>query len=45
MTSASSKDLLVDTHFHVFAAGDACSGARYVPAYVAGFQAWSAAAC
>jgi predicted TIM-barrel fold metal-dependent hydrolase len=44
MESASSKGVLIDTHFHVFAAAEACPGARYVPAYDADFQAWRAAA-
>lgn len=44
MKPASSKNLLIDSHFHVFAAGEASPGARYVPAYDAGFHAWRAAA-
>lgn len=34
----------VDTHFHVFDAGQARPGARYIPAYDATGQAWQAAA-
>lgn len=34
----------VDTHFHVFKAGIAQAGARYVPAYGAPFASWQAQA-
>ena len=34
----------VDTHFHVFNAGVACPGARYVPQYTAALQEWMALA-
>ena len=44
MLPKSSKNLLVDSHFHLFAAGEASPGARYVPAYDADFQTWWAAA-
>jgi len=39
MNSKSPKNW-VDTHFHVFAAGVATKGARYVPQYTAGLQDW-----
>ena len=35
-----SKAPLVDSHFHLFSAGVALQGARYVPAYDAEFPAW-----
>jgi predicted TIM-barrel fold metal-dependent hydrolase len=34
----------VDTHFHVFDAGQSVPGARYTPAYAAPLQAWQAGA-
>ena len=34
----------VDTHFHVFNAGEAVAGARYVPQYTAALQDWMALA-
>lgn len=44
MPPKSSKNLLIDSHFHLFTAGEATLGARYVPAYDADFQTWWAAA-
>lgn len=44
MDSMASKFPWVDSHFHVFAAGQGHRGARYVPGYDATFEAWSAAA-
>jgi predicted TIM-barrel fold metal-dependent hydrolase len=35
---------LIDSHFHLFSAGEAYPGARYVPPYEAAFQAWRDAA-
>jgi predicted TIM-barrel fold metal-dependent hydrolase len=35
---------LIDSHFHLFTAGEACPDARYAPAYDAPFQAWRDAA-
>jgi predicted TIM-barrel fold metal-dependent hydrolase len=35
---------LIDSHFHLFAAGEARAGARYVPAYGAAFESWCEAA-
>lgn len=43
MNSTPSKKW-VDTHFHVFNAGDAVKGARYVPQYTAALQDWMALA-
>ena len=37
-------NFFVDTHFHVFAAGQAIAGARYVPAYSARVEDWMAQA-
>jgi predicted TIM-barrel fold metal-dependent hydrolase len=37
-------NFFVDTHFHVFAAGQAITGARYVPAYSARVEDWMAQA-
>ena len=34
----------IDTHFHVFQAGQSSAGARYTPAYAAPLQAWQSAA-
>jgi predicted TIM-barrel fold metal-dependent hydrolase len=39
MSSIASKNW-VDTHFHVFNAGGAVDGARYVPQYTAALQDW-----
>lgn len=44
MYSALSKIAAVDTHFHVFKAGIAQAGARYVPSYDAPLSAWQARA-
>ena len=43
MISASSKNW-VDSHFHVFRAGEALAGARYVPHYSATLVDWMAQA-
>jgi len=43
MNSITSKNW-VDTHFHVFNAGEAVAGARYVPQYTAALQDWMALA-
>ena len=43
MNSKLSKNW-VDTHFHVFNAGVAVSGARYVPQYTAALQDWTSLA-
>ena len=43
MNSTPSKKW-VDTHFHVFNAGEAVKGARYVPQYTAALQDWMALA-
>ena len=34
----------VDTHFHVFHAGEAVAGARYVPQYTAALSDWQSLA-
>jgi predicted TIM-barrel fold metal-dependent hydrolase len=39
-----SKRPRIDSHFHVFAAGESRPGARYVPGYDATFESWRAAA-
>lgn len=44
MPPISSKNLFIDSHFHLFSAGDARPGARYVPGYDADFQNWWTAA-
>lgn len=44
MPATTSKNSFIDSHFHLFSAGQACAGARYVPGYDAPFQAWWAAA-
>ncbi|MDO5625821.1 MAG: amidohydrolase family protein [Pseudomonadota bacterium] len=44
MHTSSSNSPRVDTHFHVFRAGDGVPGARYVPAYASSFESWSDAA-
>lgn len=43
-TSQADAPCQVDTHFHVFEAGQSLPGARYTPAYAATGQAWQAAA-
>jgi predicted TIM-barrel fold metal-dependent hydrolase len=44
MSSAPSKLLGIDSHFHIFPAGQARADARYVPAYEASFESWQSAA-
>jgi predicted TIM-barrel fold metal-dependent hydrolase len=44
MNSTASKLPRIDSHFHLFAAGQGQHGARYVPAYDATFDAWRTAA-
>ena len=44
MPSPTSNSLWTDSHFHVFSAGKARPGARYVPAYDAAFETWQAEA-
>lgn len=44
MLSDLSKTAAVDTHFHVFEAGVAHAGARYIPAYNASLSSWQAKA-
>jgi predicted TIM-barrel fold metal-dependent hydrolase len=44
MLPTSSNDFRVDAHFHLFPAGEAAPGARYVPPYAADHETWSAAA-
>src|SRR5690349_10269524 len=44
MPRKSARNDLIDSHFHLFAAGQACLGARYVPAYDADFPEWWGAA-
>lgn len=44
MSKPASSPLRVDTHFHVFRAGESRPGARYVPGYNAPLTAWQAAA-
>jgi predicted TIM-barrel fold metal-dependent hydrolase len=44
MSSAPSKLGGIDSHFHIFPAGQARGHARYVPAYEASFEGWRAAA-
>lgn len=43
-SAAQSPVLCVDTHFHVFEAGQSLAGARYTPAYAAPLSAWQAVA-
>ncbi len=44
MKSSASKTPWVDSHFHVFSAGQGRLGARYIPAYDASLYDWLAAA-
>ena len=44
MQPKTSNDFRVDAHFHLFPAGEAAPGARYVPPYAADYETWSAAA-
>ena len=44
MLPITSNDFWVDAHFHLFPAGEAAPGARYVPAYGADYETWWAAA-
>jgi len=44
MPPPSSKPAAIDSHFHLFAAGQAREGARYVPGYEASYEDWQTAA-